>query len=46
METAKQPLLLPVIGNAEEARAVRDVQGAAAPYIYHPASGQPDFSGF
>lgn len=46
IESGKQPLLLPVIGNAEEARAVRDALGEASPYLYRPASGQADFSGF
>lgn len=46
MDADEQPLLLPVIGSAEEVNAVRDVLGASAPYLYQPVSGQTDFSGF
>ena len=46
IDAAKQPTLLPVIGSGEEARAVKEVLGASSPFIYFPASGQADFSGF
>ncbi len=46
IDAEKQPLLLPVIGSSEEARAAKEILGADAPYIYHSASGRPDFGGF
>lgn len=46
MDADEQPLLVPVVGSAEEARAAGDVLGDSASYLYQPTEGQADFSGF